>query len=60
MRGYYKYLGARSEFFWREMTSRVNWGWHDNYGEMNNFGRVGDKSMFKIYKKSRVVREGDI
>ena len=24
------------------------------------FGRVGDKSMFKMYKKAGVGREGDI
>ena len=28
-----------------------------NFG---NFGRVGDKSMFKMYKKAGVGREGDI
>ena len=39
-------------FFGRGMTSRVPWGWRDNYGEMENFGRVGDKSMFKMSKKS--------
>ena len=48
-------------FFGRGMTSRVPWGWSDNYGEMENFGRVGDKSMFEMYKKkARVGREGDI
>ena len=25
-----------------------------------NFGRVGDKSMFKMYKKAGVKGEGDI
>ena len=27
---------------------------------MGNFGRVGDKNMFKMYKKAGVGREGDI
>ena len=48
-------------FFGRGMASRVPWGWRDNYGEMENFGRMDDKSMFKMYKKkARVGREGDI
>ena len=33
------------------VASRVPWGWRDSYGKMGNFGRVGDKSMFKMYKK---------
>ena len=28
--------------------------------ENRNFGRVGDKNMFKMYKKAGVGREGDI
>ena len=28
--------------------------------ENGNFGRVGDKNMFKMYKKAGVGREGDI
>ena len=28
--------------------------------EKRKFGRVGDKNMFKMYKKARVGREGDI
>ena len=42
------------------VASRVPWGWRDSYGKTGNFGRVGDKSMFKMYKKVRVGREGDI
>ena len=34
--------------------------WRDSYGRTGNFGRVGDKSMFKMYKKAGVGREGDI
>ena len=41
------------------MASRVSWGWRDSYGKMGNFGRVDDKSMFKMYKKAGVGREGD-
>ena len=41
-------------------ASRVPWGWRDSYGKTGNFGRVGDKSMFKMYKKAGVEREGDI
>ena len=50
--------GARSEFW--GVASRVPWGWLDSYGKTGNFGRVGDKSMFKMYKKAGVGREGDI
>ena len=39
-------------FFWG--------GWHDSYGKTGNFGRVGDKGMFKMYKKAGLGREGDI
>ena len=35
-------------------------GWRDSYEKTGNFGRVGDKSMFKMYKKVEVGREGDI
>ena len=42
------------------VASRVSWGWRDSYGKTGNFGRVGDKSMFKMYKKAGVGREGDI
>ena len=42
------------------MANRVPWGWRDSYGKMGSFGRVGDKSMFKMYKKAGVGREGDI
>ena len=42
------------------VASRVPWGWRDSYGKTGNFGRVGDKSMFKMYKKAGVGREGDI
>ena len=38
------------------MASRVPWGWRDSYGKTGNFGRVGDKSMFKMYKKAGVGR----
>ena len=34
------------------VASRVPWGWRDSYGKTGNFGRVGDKSMFKMYKKA--------
>ena len=55
-------------FFFGGVASRVPWGWRDSYGEMGNFGRVGDKSIYKIctnmykniYKKAGVGREGDI
>ena len=42
------------------VASRVPWGWRDSYGKTGNFGRVGDKSMFKMYKKAGVGSEGDI
>ena len=42
------------------VASRVPWGWRDSYGKTGNFGGVGDKSMFKMYKKAGVGREGDI
>ena len=42
------------------VASRVPWGWRDSYGKTGNLGRVGDKSMFKMYKKAVVGREGDI
>ena len=42
------------------VASRVPWGWRDSYGKTGNFGRVGDTSMFKMYKKAGVGREGDI
>ena len=51
-------LGARSEFW--GLASRVPWGWRDSCGKTGNFGRVGDKSMLKMYKKAGVGREGDI
>ena len=51
--------GARSEFG-GGVASRVPWGWRDSYGKTGNFGRVGDKGMFKMYKKAGVGREGDI
>ena len=35
------------------VASRVPWGWRDSYGKTENFGRVGDKSMFKSTKKLR-------
>ena len=54
------YAGARSEFFFGRVASRVPWGWRDSYGKMGNFGRVDDKSMFKMYKKAGVGREGDV
>ena len=41
-------------------TFRILGGWRDSYGKMGNFGRVGDKSMFKMYKKAGIGREGDI
>ena len=49
-------------FFWGGggVASRVPWGWRDSYGKTGNFGRVGDKSMFKMYKNAEVGREGDI
>ena len=59
-------LSARSEFLGGGkpcplgVASRVPWGWRDSYGKTGNFGRVGDKSMFKMYKKAGVGREGDI
>ena len=42
------------------VASHVPWGWRDSYGKTGNFGKVGDKSMFKMYKKAGVGREGDI
>ena len=55
-------VGARSEFFFGgRVASRVPWGCRDSYGRTGNFGRVGDKSMFKMYKKAGVGGgEGDI
>ena len=50
--------GARSEFW--GVASRVPWGWRDSYGKTVNFGRLGGKSMFEMYKKAGVGREGDI
>ena len=47
-------------FFLGGVASRVPWGWRDSYGKTGNFGKVGDKSMFKMYKKAGVGREGDI
>ena len=47
-------------FFAGGVASRVPWGWRGSYGKTGNFGRVGDKSMFKMYKKAGVGREGDI
>ena len=55
--------GGRSEFFFfggGGVASRVPCGWRDSYGKTGNFGRVSDKSMFKMYKKAGVGREGDI
>ena len=52
-------LGARSAFGFG-VASGVPWGWRDSYGKTGNFGRVGDKSMFKMYQKAGVGREGDI
>ena len=34
--------------------------WRDSYGKSGNFGRVGDKSMFKNAQKAVVGRDGDI
>ena len=42
------------------VASCVPWGWRDSYRKMGNFGRVGDKSMLKMYKKAGIGREGDI
>ena len=50
--------GARSEFW--GVASRVPWKWRDSYGKKGNFGRVGDKSMFKMFKKAGIGREGKI
>ena len=36
--------------------SHVPWGWRDSYGKTGNLDRVGDKSMFKMYKKAGVGR----
>ena len=47
-------------FFFGGVASHVPWGWRDSYGKTGNFGRVGDKSMFKMYKKGGVGKEGDI
>ena len=41
------------------VASRVPWGWRDSYGKWEILA-VGDKSMFKMYKKAGVGREGDI
>ena len=43
-----------------EVASLVPWGWRDGCGKTGNLGRVGDKSMFKMYKKAGLGREGDI
>ena len=53
--------GAHSKiFFGGGLASRVPWGCRDSYGKTLNFGKVSDKSMFKMYKKAGVGREGDI
>ena len=57
--------GARSEYFFcggggGGVASCVRWGWHDSYGKTENLGRIGDKSMFKMYKEAGVGRKGDI
>ena len=49
---------ARSEFW--GVASPVPWGWRDSYRKMGNFSRLGDKSMFKMYNKDGLGREGDI
>ena len=52
--------GARLEFWGGGgVASLVPWGWR-TVMENGNFGRVGDKNMFKMYKKAGVGREGDI
>ena len=53
---------ASSQFFFLGggVASRVPWRWRDSYGKTGNFGRVGDKSKFKMYKKAGEGREGDI
>ena len=38
------------------MASRILWVWRDSYRKTGNFGRMGDKSMFKVYKKAGVGR----
>ena len=40
-------------FFW-------GGGWRDSNGKTGNFGRVGDISTFKMYKKGGIGREDDI
>ena len=56
--GFSKSLCTFRIFFFWGVASRVPWGWGDSYGKTGNFGRVGDKSMFKMYKKAGVGREG--
>ena len=41
-----------------EVASRVPGGWRDSYEKTGKFGRVGDNSIFKTYKKAGVGREG--
>ena len=43
-------LSCACSEFWG-VASHVPWGWRDSYGKTGNFGRVGDKSMLKMYKK---------
>ena len=38
------------------MVSSVPRGWCDSYGKTGNFGRVGDRSMFKMFKKAGLGR----
>ena len=52
--------------FWAKCTFRILGGKPCPLGvawqlwKNGNFGRVGDKNMFKMYKKAGVGREGDI
>ena len=45
-------LWCTFRIFWEGDDNSCPLGWRNNYGEMENFGRVGDKSMSKMYKKS--------
>ena len=45
------FVHVQNFFLGGGVASRVPSRWRDSYGKTENFGRVGDKNMFKMYKK---------